>query len=682
MRAADILVDGKLDEAISSADMTRLRKWVRESFANQNIKFDFSDHFMDRVDDRSDNLSTDDLARMFAQIITSDAIRQSFSKLADKSNIDQTKRVIDFKLDGKIGSIYIIKTGKNTYKAETFYYGGLLTQGARSNEEKYAMMNIIKSPQDQKKSVVYDLGEVPSDDLMTIIRRSREDNIPGENSNVFGMNSTQRLSHRKSNKVFTVINAHVSTLIDSLRKAKLDQSKGQLAEQISPLDSKITRLANELKTIVTLFKNNNLLSADESTVVNSEINKMLTGSPAQTTAISYKLKQTFGSIINRIRNQWNIDRDILRVGAYNIEHPNSIPSTANSEQILSFAKSNPNIANDPKISVSKFVKALSDDPSLTQNKTVIQSKKNYSNILAITKSIADQMGVTNRSISGKELSPTDQQGASTIDLDTGRLKSNSERRANIRASNYAYNKQLVQQLAAALPKYIDGLLRQPEIQDQDESEIRSLLRDSGTPEDLSVAVEMIADTLQSAASTPFNQMVKKYLPVLKKIATVKNTQSVKENTMQKTPISKYVNLLIADIANPKANQWNPEEDDISVDEFNKTYNPAFKIPQQYRLEAKKQAFGYIIDQVKRNPDMIDHILNSYIPWIPQSVHQDLIAILEELDILHAKLTDKTNAEKMKTKKFSESSKYLGPTTKVKINKAGWQIPLNKKGFGA
>jgi phytoene dehydrogenase-like protein len=29
----------------------------------------------------------------------------------------------------------------------------------------------------------------------------------------------------------------------------------------------------------------------------------------------------------------------------------------------------------------------------------------------------------------------------------------------------------------------------------------------------------------------------------------------------------------------------------------------------------------------------------------------------------------------------DRQKYLGPTTKVKINKRGWQIPLNKRGFG-
>ena len=31
---------------------------------------------------------------------------------------------------------------------------------------------------------------------------------------------------------------------------------------------------------------------------------------------------------------------------------------------------------------------------------------------------------------------------------------------------------------------------------------------------------------------------------------------------------------------------------------------------------------------------------------------------------------------------SKNSKHLGATEKVKINKKGWQIPLNKKGFGA
>jgi hypothetical protein len=36
--------------------------------------------------------------------------------------------------------------------------------------------------------------------------------------------------------------------------------------------------------------------------------------------------------------------------------------------------------------------------------------------------------------------------------------------------------------------------------------------------------------------------------------------------------------------------------------------------------------------------------------------------------------------KMETE--STNPKYLGPTDKVKINKKGWQIPLNKRGFGS
>jgi hypothetical protein len=39
-------------------------------------------------------------------------------------------------------------------------------------------------------------------------------------------------------------------------------------------------------------------------------------------------------------------------------------------------------------------------------------------------------------------------------------------------------------------------------------------------------------------------------------------------------------------------------------------------------------------------------------------------------------------ESKKDTKESPKSPYLGPTTKVKINKKGMQVPLNKKGFGA
>lgn len=56
------------------------------------------------------------------------------------------------------------------------------------------------------------------------------------------------------------------------------------------------------------------------------------------------------------------------------------------------------------------------------------------------------------------------------------------------------------------------------------------------------------------------------------------------------------------------------------------------------------------------------------------------------DELHDKFKDATGVIPddwiKKQKKTDESSLYLGPTEKVKINKGGWQIPLNKKGFGA
>jgi hypothetical protein len=39
-------------------------------------------------------------------------------------------------------------------------------------------------------------------------------------------------------------------------------------------------------------------------------------------------------------------------------------------------------------------------------------------------------------------------------------------------------------------------------------------------------------------------------------------------------------------------------------------------------------------------------------------------------------------ESKKTESKKTNPKYLGPTEKVHINKRGWQIPLNKKGFGS
>lgn len=48
--------------------------------------------------------------------------------------------------------------------------------------------------------------------------------------------------------------------------------------------------------------------------------------------------------------------------------------------------------------------------------------------------------------------------------------------------------------------------------------------------------------------------------------------------------------------------------------------------------------------------------------------------LPELDLSEAKELKKQDIDE-------ESPKYLGPKDKVKINKRGWQIPLNKRGFG-
>lgn len=44
--------------------------------------------------------------------------------------------------------------------------------------------------------------------------------------------------------------------------------------------------------------------------------------------------------------------------------------------------------------------------------------------------------------------------------------------------------------------------------------------------------------------------------------------------------------------------------------------------------------------------------------------------------------DNFNVEESANKSSKKNQKYLGPTDRVKINKDGWQIPLNKRGFGA
>jgi hypothetical protein len=653
--------------------MTRLRKWVRESFAKQNIKFDFSDHFMDRLDDRSSGLSMDDVARLFAQIITTDSVRKAFDVLSNKSNIDQTRRVIDFKLNGSVGSIFIIKSGRNQYTAETFYHGGLLSQAPRTREQQHYMMNVAKAPSDQNKCPSFNLGTVSDDDIMTMIRKSREQNIPGEQTNVYGNDSTKSLTHRQSTKVFTVINAHVMMTIDSLRKAVQDRSKG------IDTTSKIQYLAEQLISTTTLFTNNRLISSDERTVIVNDISKMISGTTAQTTAISYALKKTFSSAITQIRNRWNISRDILRVAAYDAKNPGTIQSTSSSSEILKKLNSSPEIQNDDSISITKFVNTLRSNPSQIKNSSVNQAYREYSNTLTVSLDIANQMKVTTSSVSGQELSPTDTKQASNINQQTGRLNSATGRRTDVTKQRLGYNQQTAQLISANRDRYIKGLLAQPQTNSEAEQDIRGLLNDALNPTDYQSAISMIADIIKSDRQpNQFTKTVAKYLPTLTSIST----QPIKENDMRKTPVSKYVAMLIADLKNPKIKQSDPDYDiDLSVDEHRRLYDPSLKIPQQDRYAALTQAFRLIIDSVKKKPEMLEYIVNAQIPWIPLSVQHKMEDLLDELDKLDAKMSNKANTEKPKYKKVDEASKYLGPTTKVKIDKRGMQTPLNKRGFG-
>lgn len=673
MKIKDILVESVLDEALSSADMTRLRKWVRESFAKQNIKFDFSDHFMDRLDDRSTGLSMDDVARLFAQIITTDALRKAFDVLSNKPNIDQTRRVIDFKLNGSVGSIFIIKNAKNQYTAETFYHGGLLSQAPRTKEQQHYMVNVAKAPSDQNKCPSFNLGVVPDEDIMTMIRKSREQNIPGEQNNIYGNDSTKALTHRQSTKVFTVVNAHVMMAIDSLRKATQDRSKG------IDTTSKIEHLTKQLIFVTTLFTNNRLISRDEQTSIVNDINKMVSGTTAQTTAISYALKKNLSSAITHIRDKWNVSRDILRVAAYNDEHPGTIQPTSSASEILKTFNSNPNIKNDESISISKFVNSMRSDPSKVNNRSVIEAQREYSNTLAVALDLANQMRVTTSSVSGQELSPTDMKQASSINQQTGRLNSAPDRKSNVANQRREYNQQTSQLASTNRDRYINGLLAQPQTNSQSEQDVRGLLGDALNPSDYQSAISMISDIIKNDRQpTKFTQMVAKYLPTLMRISA----QTIKENDMNNTKVTKYVRMLIADIKNPKIKQSDRKYDaDLSVDEHRRLYDPSIKIPQHLRYQALTAAFKFIVDSVKKKPEMLEYIVNAQIPWVPLSVQHKMEDLLDELDQLDAKMSSKANAEKPKYKKVDEASKYLGPTTKVKINKKGMQVPLNKKGFG-
>ena len=47
-----------------------------------------------------------------------------------------------------------------------------------------------------------------------------------------------------------------------------------------------------------------------------------------------------------------------------------------------------------------------------------------------------------------------------------------------------------------------------------------------------------------------------------------------------------------------------------------------------------------------------------------------------------KLSELLEGKTLLGNKPKKNPKYLGATEKVHINKKGWEIPLNKKGFGS
>jgi hypothetical protein len=634
MRYKDIFETEIIDEALSSADLSRLEKWVRKSFSNRGMKVNFSDHLMDRLDDRTD-VSIGDIERVFAHMILSDSIKKAFEVLSDKKTITQTHRVIDFKLDGKLGSFLIVKNGKNNYAVDTFYLNGLLTNGARTSQQKYAMFHNT-DPERETLCPTYSIGEVPKEDVLTMIRRSREQNIPGENTNIHGYDGTRGLANRQSTRVFTVVNAHTMMVIDALRKSLIDVKKGK----VEP--SKPTRLSNELMKITTLFANNLLIDRDDTKEIVSMINSLsIRSSFGIINNNSKELKNYFSKAINIIRNEWNINKDILKAANYLIKNNQDLRNKT-SGQLLDFINKNPNIKNDGNFSASEFIKQVKTSEELSRNPELSATIKKYSNILTLFLDIASQLEVTTRSLSGKELTPTDIEQASSINSDTGKLKSAASRNSMTRRSRDAYNRETGQQISSNINRYIDGLLSQQQTDNSIEQEIRELLDSAKNPNDYSTAIQMIGDIIKTdTAPSPFTQMVARYLPVLKR-AIITN-ETIEEDSMNN--MKKYVDMLIADFYEPKTKQWDSEEDDISVDEYNKKFDPSNSIPQEFRHKAKEQAFKHIIDAIKKDPNLLDHMMNNDIPWIPQSIKEKMVSIKDELDNLQTKHVEKSHKEK-------------------------------------
>lgn len=682
-----------VDEAFSSADLSRLRKWVRQSFDKRGIKFDFSDHFMDRINERTDGLSVEDIYRTFAQLIMTNSLQSAFQYLGNKPNIKQDGRVIDFKLNGKSGSILILKKNKKHFVAETFYYDGLLNQAPRNDYEQRMMVNWKENPQDNKFTPAYNMGEIPKESASSIIRKSRQQNIPGTTSNIHGMDSQQSLVNRPSTSVFSVINSHTMILIDGLRKAIFDAQKGRADDQ------KIRRYADKIQSVSDLFSRNNLFPEDHNSQksIAASLNQMNpTREPFNITGASYALKKIFDTAIKDIRHEWNYNRDILKVAAYSQKNPGILTGNEDADQILAVKKQNPQIETDRNSSVSSLVTQMDNDPSMIRNRAINNAKTKYSNILSVMTEISNNLEVTTKSVTGDELSADDRSQSSTVNLSTGKLKSSSERPNIIRRQRSQYNKDALPLLYAKKNEYLDGLLALPKSNNSSENDIRDLMIDAkNSPTDYATAIQMISDTLKGDTTGPtqFKTTVEKYLPTLNQIAAYRPISSIKENSMKTNPIAKYVDLLIADINDPATKNWDPDgaDMDLSHAEFQQEFDPSLKIPKEYRREAKKQAFRIILDSVKKNPDLMEYVMDAHVLWIPLRIREKMEKILDELDQIHASMTSIADKEKKQkyggilrqndNKNVNEASKYLGPTTKVRINKKGVQTPLNKKGFG-
>jgi GNAT superfamily N-acetyltransferase len=98
-----------------------------------------------------------------------------------------------------------------------------------------------------------------------------------------------------------------------------------------------------------------------------------------------------------------------------------------------------------------------------------------------------------------------------------------------------------------------------------------------------------------------------------------------------------------------------------------------KIQKLKSVKSKLAQFDYKLEELrKKNPELAGKYVNTVSDkW-------------NKLNDMEYRLENELSTGKREYSNLipeGDRQKYLGPTTKVKINKRGWQIPLNKKGFG-